>query len=210
MATPRDFRASGRRIPGDADQIGSDRLPGYRKKNRPRKARHSAHTQAYVCDLVDAGRSKPLDYSRFSRNQRPDGGADLCKAFPGLPVRRTERFCISRKDPGQQWDRTVLHKTEKGRLNSVENPGKPILFHADASLITVWLQVRVLPGPPINQRLTFVEFFHASIVRPDGGLNSPGNTNRPASARPSGRCARCGPAEYRRPHWPRRSRSASA
>jgi hypothetical protein len=51
--------------------------------------------------------------------------------------------------------------------NAIENAAKSTKLIDIPPLITVWLQVRVLPGPPANQWLSCVSFHGLSVTAPE-------------------------------------------
>jgi hypothetical protein len=64
--------------------------------------------------------------------------------------------------PHQFRTRNDFIKTQQTRSKSNKNAAKSTNLLDIPSLITVWLQVRVLPGPPIFSRALFTSRFASS------------------------------------------------
>src|SRR5215831_18219699 len=69
--------------------------------------------------------------------------------------------------PHQFRTRNDLTKPQRTRSNRNENPARSMIIFVILPLITVWLQVRVLPGPPVNQWLTRTSFHSPMCTAPE-------------------------------------------
>src|SRR5215831_4989753 len=69
--------------------------------------------------------------------------------------------------PHQFRTRNDLTKPQRTRSNRNENPAKSMIVFVVLPLITVWLQVRVLPGPPANQSLSRFSFHPSWVTAPE-------------------------------------------
>src|SRR5262245_18105227 len=62
------------------------------------------------------------------------------------------------RQPHQFRTRNDFNKAQRTRSKPNENTAKSTKLSDAPPLITVWLQVRVLPGPPVNQWLSCFHF----------------------------------------------------
>src|SRR3569832_1201873 len=75
------------------------------------------------------------------------------------------------RNPGahQFRSRNNLNETKGTRTSVDENSSKSTMLTVNPSLITVWLQVRVLPGPPVHQQLERRAKFLATAAQVPAG-----------------------------------------
>jgi hypothetical protein len=59
-----------------------------------------------------------------------------------------------------------VNETQRTRTKSNKNEGISTDLIDILPLITVWLQVRVLPGPPVNQTLVDFQFAGRGVTAP--------------------------------------------
>jgi hypothetical protein len=81
------------------------------------------------------------------------------------PSGRSSLSPTARRAPHQFRARNHLAKTQRARSTSDENAGKSLKLTFTLPLITVWLQVRVLPGPPMKS-IAYQVFFRRPVEPP--------------------------------------------